>query len=418
MNDISTPSLFEDTVKELPGAGVKTKGNGSPTFFVMANGCPENRIDTAYLNEFLTRSGFTPTTDLKAGDLIIFSACALTREIEERSLYLIESMKFYKKPSAKIIICGCLPKISGIRLSHVHGGSTFDSNDDRKYPAYFRSSVSPESIAANRLLPSVKIPLKGKYHAPPAVSGTFRMRVSEMLISPYRRFREQRINAFRKNGFLIKVATGCLCNCSFCAVRFSRGRLRSKPLDRVLGEFDEGRSGGYREFALIGTNPGFYGKDLGIDLCVLLEKILERRGDYQLRLRNIHPRALVTMWRRLGRIFESGKVVFMSTAVQSGSPSILKRMKRGYDIGEFEDVILSLKKDFPKIQLRTQVMVGFPGESRKDFYQTVRFLERVRFDFVEVYQYQPRPGTEAVKMKNRVPHKIARKRYHHILMKF
>ena len=77
-------------------------------------------------------------------------------------------------------------------------------------------------------------------------------------------------------------------------------------------------------------------------------------------------------------------------------------MKRGYDIGEFEHVILALRKHFPKIKLRTQVMIGFTGESDKDFSHTVRFFERVQFDPVEVSLFQPRPGTKAIKMQNKV----------------
>ena len=189
----------------------------------------------------------------------IFCACALTQEAEERSLYLVRSMYAAKKPSARIIISGCLPKIDPDRLKHVHDGLTFDSNDKRKFLPCFQEKFPAEAVTSNRMLSKAKIPPKGKYHTPLPASETTGMRILEMLLSPYRRLREKRINDVNRHTFLIKIATGCLGHCAFCAVRRARGRLRSKPVEDILAEFHSGLSNGYNEFALIGTDTGSYG---------------------------------------------------------------------------------------------------------------------------------------------------------------
>jgi MiaB/RimO family radical SAM methylthiotransferase len=243
------------------------------------------------------------------------------------------------------------------------------------------------------------------------------MSIIEELTKPYYCRLNRAINCFNANTFCIKVSTGCLNSCSFCGVRLSRGRLKSKPIDKVVDEFEEGLTEGYAEFALIGTDLGAYGRDQGTTLTALLGELVKAKGDYRIKLRNIQPRFLIEMMPQLVEILQCGKISHLSSSPQSGNNRILRLMKRGHRIEDFKEAILTLNREFPEIQIRTQVMVGFPSETEEEFQDTVRLLDEVCFDFAEVYLFSPRPDTEAAKMKDQIPQKVARRRYHKLYMK-
>jgi threonylcarbamoyladenosine tRNA methylthiotransferase MtaB len=225
----------------------------------------------------------------------------------------------------------------------------------------------------------------------------------------YRRL-SQAVDVFNSRTFCIKVCTGCLNICAFCAVRLSRGKLRSKPINHIIKEFDEGLAKGSTEFALIGTEVGAYGRDLGTTLPTLLRELVRRKGDYTIRLRNIYPGFLIEMIPELREILQCGRISYINSAVQSGNNRILRLMRRDYRIEDYKQAILSLKRELPQIQLRTQILVGFPSEREDEFQDTLRLLDEVDFDYVEVYTFQPRPNTEAARMKDQVPQKVKKRR--------
>ena len=219
----------------------------------------------------------------------------------------------------------------------------------------------------------------------------------------------------RQNMFCIKICSGCLGNCSFCAIRLSRGGLKSKPFETVIKEFEEGLTKGYKDFALLGTEVGAYGKDLGIDLVVLLKELISRKGDYRISLRNLHPRNLIEMLPELCKVFGSGRIPYVACSPESGNNRILGLMNRGYNIEDFKEAILTLNHEFPQIKIRTQLMVGFPTETEEEFQDSMRLVDGLHFDFVEVYIFEARKGTRAAAMTGQVPEKIKHERYFKLL---
>jgi len=383
---------------------------------IITNGCPENRIDCARMQAFLSDNSHIIIDDYKDADVIVFNACGLTEDSQDDSIKIIRFIQANKQPSAELVVCGCLPKINMPRLRQVHQGFTFE-HDLEELAEVIETQTSAEDTYANNLAPRIDTAAIQRRRIPNLRKVTSLMSIRERLTTPYYSRLEQTINVFRPGSFCIKVSTGCLNACSYCAVRISRGRLRSKPIDRVMEEFEQGLAMGYTEFALLGTDVGAYGRDQGVTLTDLLREMVENPGDYTIRLRNIQPKFLIEMMPELQEILGSGKIPYLSSAAQSGSDRILGLMRRGYRIEDFERAILTLKSQFPALQIRTQIMVGFPGETEDEFQDTLRLLDEVNFDFVEVYTFQPRPGTEAARMKDQIPQKVARRRYHKAYMK-
>ena len=390
---------------------------------VITNGCPENRIDCARMQEFLRDNGCTVTADLQNADTIVFNTCGLTKSTQEESIEIIRFIQAQKQPSAELVVCGCLPKINMPRLREVHQGLTFE-HEIEQLNEIIETQADSQDTCANRLAPRTHVPSVHRWRAGDLKKIVSLRSIKEKITKPYYDYLDREINVFGPHSFCIKVSTGCPNRCAFCAVKISRGELKSKPLNRVVEEFEEGLARGYKEFALLGTDVGAYGRDHGITLVDLLRELIKIKGDaqhglrhYTIRLRNIQPRFLIEMMPELREILRSGKITYISSAAQSGNNRILGLMRRGYRIEDYKEAILSLKREFPALQIRTQIMVGFPSETEDEFQDTLRLLNEVNFDFVEVYPFQARPNTEAAAMEDQVPAKVIRRRYHKAYMK-
>jgi len=390
---------------------------------VITNGCPENRIDCSRMQGFLDDNGYIVTADIQDADVVVFNACGLTCATQEYSVKIIKFVQAQKKPSAELVVCGCLPKINMPRLREVHQGFTFE-HEIEQIGEIIKTQTDTQDAYANNLAPRAHVPTSRRLRLPDLKKIASLMTIKEKLTKPYYDHLDREINVFRRQSFCIKVSTGCLNTCAYCAVKISRGELKSKPISRIVEEFEEGLAKGYKEFSLLGTDVGAYGRDKGKTLVDLLRKLVKRKGDaqhglrhYTIRIRNIQPRFLLDMLPEFRDILRTGKISYLSSAAQSGNNRILGLMKRGYKIEDYKKAILSLKKEFPKLQIRTQIMVGFPSETEEEFEDSLRLLDEIDYDFVEVYQFQSRPNTKAAGMKDQVPAKISRRRYHKAYMK-
>jgi len=188
-------------------------------------------------------------------------------------------------------------------------------------------------------------------------------------------------------------------------------------MEQVLREFTEGLENKYTEFTLMGTDTGSYGRDKDTNLAQLLKEILKVDADYKINLRNVQPRFFINMMPDLIDVFRSGRIAFINSAFESGNDRILKLMNRGYNAKEYTDAMLTIKKESPKTKIRTQALVGFPSETEEEFLDTVRLVDKIGFDFVEIFMFQPRPKTKAAKMEQQIPERIVKRRYLRLHMK-
>ncbi|MDD5622442.1 MAG: MiaB/RimO family radical SAM methylthiotransferase [Actinomycetota bacterium] len=381
--------------------------------YITANGCPESRIDSARMAKLFKKNGWKVENDFRKADIIFFNACGLTEDIEKNSLRIINYLKAKKNPSTEFVVWGCLPKINDSCIREIYQGITFGSDDLTRLDEMFAFEKKAENIHANFLIPIFHFGKENKN------SKNFRIR--RILVNPLQLIKkysaDHAINVYGPGIFPIKVSTGCLNNCSYCGVRLSRGNLKSKSIDSVIKEVKKGLEKNYKEFGLIGSDVGAYGRDLGVNLVILLREIIKIKGDFKIRLRNIQPRFLIKMMPELREIFKTGKISYLATAAESGNDRILSLMNRGYTISNYKEAIRIMNKEFPKIMIRNQLMVGFPTESEEDFKDTCRLLDEVSFDYVEVYMFQSRPGTRAAEMKGQINRKTKIIRYYRLLMK-
>jgi tRNA-2-methylthio-N6-dimethylallyladenosine synthase len=178
-----------------------------------------------------------------------------------------------------------------------------------------------------------------------------------------------------------------------------------------MSEFREGLQKGFRHFGLLGTEVGAYGHDLGYSLTDLLGEMTAQEERVKIGLRNINPYHLKNMLNELVPLLESKRIWYMECPAESGSNRILKLMNRNYSVEEYKDWIKTVRKAYPNIIIRTQLMVGFPTETEEDFKETLHLLDDVVLDFAEVYKYSKRPKTVAARMEPQVPDQIKKQRF-------
>jgi len=395
--------------------------NGSSkSICITSNGCSENRMDCAKMQEFFIRNGWSVTSDLRDADYIFFNACGLTTLREDTSLKTLQRINDQKKHSAEVIVWGCFPKINYDRIRATHKGVIFSRDEAQRLDELFEGNIRARDIRANYLA----IPSKNLITKPNTLSEClskyFRIQnyLSKLITNHHWGHAQNQVSFVDHDAYFIKASTGCLNACTFCGVRFSRGKLRSEPLSTVNEEFKKGLREGFRKFILIGTDLGAYGRDQGDNLVDLLSCLLKSNGDYKLRLPNVNPRWLIEMMPELRALVRTEKIEVIGCGVQSGSNRILRLMNRGHTIEDYKEAIFALKMEFASLRIRTNILVGFPGETALDFQETIRLVNEVGFTFADIHRYSPRPGSKAALLPDQIPRAVVEVRHWRLLRSF
>ena len=345
--------------------------------FVKNFGCSSNTADGEVLAGCLAQAGFQIVNSEPEADLLIYNTCAVKGPTENR---IIDSIKHAPK-NKKIVVAGCLTKISFERLCR---------------EAYFDGAVGPavgkEIVdVVTRVLAGERVIDLDAAKNKPLLS--LPRHISNPVVS------------------VVPINYGCLGSCSYCCVVFARGHLRSYSIKEVVDRVQSDYAAGAKEFWITSQDTASYGRDLGIDLAELLTALGDLEGDFQVRVGMMTPNLVTEMQSRLITAFITPKIFkFLHLPVQSGDDTVLQYMRRFYTASEFKGIVNTFRNEFPQLTLATDVIVGFPGETEEAFENTLRLLEEVKPDVVNVSKFFARPKTVAAKMKEGLVNKEETKR--------
>jgi len=385
--------------------------------YVTTNGCEEGQINSAYVEEFFKVNDSRIVRDSAQADLVIFYACGLTKASEIDSLRVIRELKYRMKPSARLIVWGCLPKIEPRSLAGIYDGPIVGSTDLGFFEKILGTTKIPiDNVSANVLIPRETFRI-------PSFSPLVRLTRSILYLSetPLKvlRYRERESRIFRNPIYWIRVSTGCTEHCTYCSDRCAWGGIHSRPTHKVVSEFKRGLKMGYERFFLISSDLGAYGADIGSNLPTLLERMVktDTNRDYKIVLNQINPYYLKNLYHDLEDIFDSGKIGLLGSQVQSGSNRILKLMGRRYAAEDWKECMQRIHARFPRIFLSTHLMVGFPTESDEDFEMTMKLLDKVFLDSVIVFTFSQRENVPASRLPGQVSPKVTQKRFSKLRLK-
>ncbi len=353
--------------------------------YIKTFGCQMNVHDSERISGLLTQEGYRLTDTPEQADMIVVNTCSIRDKAEQKGysdLGRFSKLK-RKKPDLILAAAGCLSQQEGARMV-------------RRQPALdlvFGSSNIPN---VSRMLHSLSL-------KPEPV-----VRIEEPGGGPVTTpaIRRDSVRAW------VSIMEGCDRRCSFCVVPTTRGSERSRPSSEVLGEVRGLADGGYKEVTLLGQTVNSYGKtaDDGIDFSDLLAMLDGVEGIERIRFMSPHPcdmsAKLIQAMANLPSICE-----FLHLPVQSGSNTVLKRMKRGYTKEEYLEIVRAVRENIPGIVLSTDVIVGFPGETEEDFDLTMRLVQEVGFENVYYFNYSPRPNTSAREMDGAVAASVQEMRF-------
>ena len=207
----------------------------------------------------------------------------------------------------------------------------------------------------------------------------------------------------------VPIMTGCDNFCSYCAVPYVRGRETSRKPNEILEEIKKLIAEGFKEIWLLGQNVNSYNKGEKPDFPDLLEMVNDLEGDFWIRFTSSHPKDFSDKLIKV--ISECEKVTeYLNLPIQSGDDNILKTMNRPYKITEYKNIVEDVREEIPNITLSTDIIVGFPGETKKAFRNTKKLLKEIKFDMAYIARYSPRPHTKAAELEDNVDDKEKKRR--------
>lgn len=332
-------------------------------------GCKLNQSETESMAGCFSRAGFQLVSAKDSADICIVNTCTVTHIADRKSRHWLRLAR-RNNPGALIVAAGCYAERCPQELAGLADLLVGNKEKDNLLPLV-QTLVSEKRVETNRGRVG-NVPIPG-------------IRVRS----------------------LIKIQDGCRGPCAYCIVPKVRAREYSLPFSRVIEEVKEKVTLGFKEIVLTGTRIGTYAYD-GLGLKDLVQGILDNTGVQRLRLSSLQPWEIspefLSLWRdeRLCRHFH--------LALQSGSDSVLRRMRRGYSLRDYQKAIDIIREHVPGVAITTDVMVGFPGETEEEFEQSYSFCEQVGFANIHVFPFSSRPGTEAAKMPDQVGDRVKRVR--------
>lgn len=350
-------------------------------------GCKVNQYETEAMQKLFTAAGYELTNNFESADVVVVNTCTVTALSSQKSRQMIRKFSRANK-NAVLVVVGCYAQSEPEKISQIDGVDIIIGTKDRMKIVEF-----VEEVLKNR---GKKILQVGEIE-----------NISEFEELPHT---PQRTRAF------LKIEDGCNNFCSYCIIPLVRGRVRSRSLENIRAECLELKKNFFKEIVLTGIHIGAYGKDFHekISLVDAVKTVLETADPLRLRLGSIES---VEMTDELIDFMKNDSRIcnHLHLPLQSGSDEILKAMRRPYATKNFSDLTARLVKEIPEISIGTDLIVGFPGESEKNFEETINFLQTQPFSKIHVFPFSAREGTLAAGMKNQIDSQTKKNRVEKVL---
>lgn len=336
-------------------------------------GCRLNEAELeSWARDFQAR-GYQLTSKLDNADLVVVNTCAVTNEAVRKSRKLLRRAQ-RDNPQAKLIVSGCYATLDPSESREALGVDLVVNNKDK-----------------DRLVEITSRELN--LHAMP-----------ELATEPG----ENPLLVRGRQRAFVKVQDGCRYRCSFCVVTLARGEEHSRPMAEIAEEINQLHGEGIQEVVLTGVHLGGYGSDLGIDLYALIHGLLEQTKIPRLRLGSLEPWDLPKPFFTL---FQNPRLMpHLHLPLQSGADSVLKRMARRCTTADYAQLVAQAREAVPDINITTDIIVGFPGESEAEWQQSLAFIEQMEFGHLHIFAYSPRSGTKAATLPGQVDRETSRAR--------
>jgi MiaB-like tRNA modifying enzyme len=335
-------------------------------------GCKLNQAETESLARQFVQAGYELVHHPGEADVYILNTCTVTHTADAKARHLLRLAR-RQNPDIFIIATGCYAQRAAAEITAIAGVDCVVDNSEKSNLLQILKDIPQKAQSAKE---------------PVAASAPFRTRS------------------------FLKIQDGCQNFCSYCIVPFVRSAEISVPPESIIDEIRQRTNEGYQEVVLTGTRVGGYAFE-GLDLRGLLQRILDETKIPGVRLSSLQPQeispALINLWQN------SRLCPHFHLSLQSGSTGVLKRMNRRYSPEDYQKTVNLIRQEVPAVAITTDVIVGFPGETDKEFEESLEFCKQLGFARIHVFSYSPRSGTAAAKMAKQVADKVKKERSRQML---
>ncbi len=345
-------------------------------------GCKLNQAETDAIAADFKSQGYKIVPFREAADLIVINTCTVTDKADSKSRQMIRNA-IKASPRGRIVAMGCYAQIRPEELSAIDGIDMVLGTNEKYHLLQFLKELE----SGNHAEPLVYVNDIGdinSYHESPFISTTGRTRA------------------------YLKIQEGCDYYCSYCIIPFARGKARSRPFYDCMNEARSLVEKGYRELILTGINVGTWHED-DRQLADLLDGLSSVAGLERIRVSSIEPNTVSD--RLLELVVERDNICpHLHIPLQSGSPEVLRRMRRKYLLQDYYGLAERIAKIAPDIAWGTDLIAGFPGETEDEFQQTISAIQELPFTYLHIFRYSERYGTKASKLPGQVDFQVKKKR--------
>lgn len=335
--------------------------------YIDTYGCTFNQADSEIMAGLLREEGYKLVETAKNAQVILVNTCYVKLPTEQKVINRIIKLK-EEFPRKKLIITGCMVEIDQDKLEKIAPEAGW---------------IGPHQIKSTPQV--VESILNGKM-----IRLTGAENINKVCLPK-----------IRHNQFIhtIQICEGCDGICSYCCTRIARGKLKSYPVELIRKEALDAVHDGCVEIQLTAQDTAAYGKDVGTSLSKLINSVTSVEGKYRVRIGMMHPKSVLDNVDELIQAFKSEKVYnFIHLPLQSGNDGVLEDMNRDHTVREFTDIVSSFRQEIPEISLSTDIIVGYPTETKQAFQDTLNIIDEIEPDFLHISKYHHRPGSYSSKL--------------------
>lgn len=359
-----------------------------PTVAFHTLGCKVNHYETEAIWQLFKEQGYERVDYENMSDVYVINTCTVTNTGDKKSRQVIRRA-VRKNPDAVICVTGCYAQTSPAEIMAIPGVDIVVGTQDRVKMLDYIKQFKEERQPIN------------------AVGNIMKNRVYEELDVP----------AFTdRTRASLKIQEGCNNFCTFCIIPWARGLMRSRDPQEVIRQAQQLVHAGYKEIVLTGIHTGGYGEDMkDYNLARLLRDIESQvKGLKRLRISSIEASQITD---EVIEVLNDSKIIVnhLHIPIQSGSDTVLKRMRRKYTMEFFAERITRLKEALPGLAVTSDVIVGFPGETEEEFMETYNFIKEHKFSELHVFPYSKRTGTPAARMEEQIDEEVKNERVHRLI---
>ncbi len=332
-------------------------------------GCKVNQYESQAMAEQLVRHGYEVVTGKEKADVFVVNSCTVTASADQKTRQAVRRFK-RNNPDSTVVLTGCVPQA---------------------YPEKAKELIEADIVIGNKNNQVLYTVLEEHFKKGCRVFEVSEHQKGDAFCGDTITCFDERTRAY------IKIQDGCNRFCSYCVIPYSRGRVRSKPIEEITKEITALAQKGFKEVVLVGINLSSYGSDIGRTFPEAVKAANDVEGIVRVRLGSLEPDHLTD--EVIEKLAECEKLCpQFHISLQSGCNKTLKSMNRHYTAEEYRHLCRKLRSTFSDCTLTTDIMVGFAGENEEDFKESLSFMEEIGFEKVHVFPYSVRKGTRAEKL--------------------